>query len=44
MQLVTLATVDFIKDLTLKKISHAASCNIGKYFPCCSYFAIISLA
>ena len=38
---ITLATFDFNKHFRIKWLSHVASCNIGKYFPRFSYFAII---
>ena len=48
MQLVTkqdtLATFDFNMHLTIKLVSHAASCNVGKYFPRFSCIATFSLA
>ena len=34
---ISLATCDFNKNLTLKWISHIATCIIGKYFPRFSY-------
>ena len=46
MQLVskgTLAIFDFNKHVTIKSVSHVASCNIGKYFPHFSYFSIVLL-
>ena len=39
---ITLATFDFTKHLTIKLLSHVASCNIGKYFLRFLYFAVIS--
>ena len=34
---------DFFKYLTIKSSLYDVSCNIGKYFPCFSYFATIFL-
>ena len=39
---ITLATFDFTMHLTIKLLSHIASCSIGKYFPLFSYFVVIS--
>ena len=39
---IILAIFDFNNHLTIKQLSHTASCNVGKYFPSFSYLAIIS--
>ena len=36
-----LDTFDINNYLTIKQLSHDASSNIGEYFPCFSYFAIL---
>ena len=37
----TIDIFDFMKHLTIKQLSHVASCNIGKIFPLFSYFTIL---
>ena len=38
--MIILDSFDLNKHLTIKELSHVASCNIGKYIPRFSYFAI----